>query len=74
MATGELARPGSVLEGIAERTGHSPAQLALACLLHRSPVILPIPGTKSVQHVEENIAAAQISLSDEDYAELTALA
>ena len=74
IATGELARPGSVLEGIAERTGHSPAQLALAWLLHRSPVILPIPGTKSADHVEENIRAAQITLSDEDYAELTALA
>ena len=74
MATGELAKPGSVLEGIAERTGHSPAQLAIAWLLHRSPVMLPIPGTKSVDHVEENILAAQISLSDEDYAELTALA
>ena len=74
MATGELARPGSVLEGIAKRTGHSPAQFAMAWLLHRSPVMLPIPGTKSAEHVEENIRAAQISLSDEDYAELTALA
>ncbi len=74
LATGELARPGSVLEGIAERTGHSPAQLALAWLLHRSPVMVPIPGTKSAAHVQENILAAQIALSDEDYAELTALA
>ena len=74
MATGELAQPGSVLDDIAERTGHSPAQLALAWLLHRSQVMLPIPGTKSVEHVAENIDAAWIELSDEVYAELTALA
>jgi aryl-alcohol dehydrogenase-like predicted oxidoreductase len=74
MATGELAQPGSVLDDIAGRTGHSPAQLALAWLLHRSPVMLPIPGTKSVEHVAENIAAAQIRLSKAEYAELTALA
>ncbi|HEX4703437.1 MAG TPA: aldo/keto reductase, partial [Pseudonocardiaceae bacterium] len=60
MATGQLAKPGSVLSTAAQEYDATPAQLALAWLLHRSPVMLPIPGTKSVAHVEENIAAAGI--------------
>jgi aryl-alcohol dehydrogenase-like predicted oxidoreductase len=72
--TGQLAGPDGPLAGIAERTGHTPAQLALAWLLRRSPVMLPIPGTKSVGHLEENCAAAEVVLDDATYAELDALA
>ncbi len=74
LATGELARPGGPLGELAARHGASPSQLALAWLLHRSPVMLPIPGTSSVAHVEDNIAAARISLSDDEYAALEAAA
>lgn len=68
LATGALSRPGGPLAAIAERTGHSPSQLALAWLLKRSPVMLPIPGTSSVAHLEDNIAAAGIELGDADFA------
>jgi len=74
VASGETARPGGPLDAIASRTGHSPAQLSLAWLLRRSPVVLPIPGTKSLAHVAENCAAAEIELDDATYAELDALA
>jgi aryl-alcohol dehydrogenase-like predicted oxidoreductase len=74
IATGELAKPGSVLEQAAKERGSSPAQLALAWLLRRSPVMLPIPGTSSVRHLEENMAAADIELTDEEFAQLSALA
>ncbi len=74
LATGELAKPGGPLGDLAARHGATPSQLALAWLLHRSPVMLPIPGTSSVAHLEENVAAAQISLSDEEYATLEAAA
>ncbi len=50
----------------------TPSQLALAWLLHRSPVMLPIPGTSSIEHLEQNVAAAGLDLTDEDVAELTA--
>lgn len=73
IAVGELARPGSVLDDIAAETGHQPAQLALAWLLRRSPVVLPIPGTGSVAHLEENLAAGPIELTDEQFVALTAL-
>ena len=59
------------LAQVAERHDASPMQIALAWLLHRSPVMLPIPGTSSIDHLEENVAAAQIDLSDEDLAELS---
>ncbi|MFI9640034.1 aldo/keto reductase [Micromonospora sp. NPDC051925] len=67
IATGNLAKPGGPLDAIA--TGHdaTPAQLALAWLLRRSPVMLPIPGTSSVGHLEENVAAAQVQLTDDEY-------
>jgi pyridoxine 4-dehydrogenase len=71
--TGNLARPGSPLEQIAQQLGVTPAQLALAWLLRRSPVMLPIPGTASVQHLEENCAAAGTTLSDEQFEQLSAL-
>ena len=72
LATGELAKPGSPLTAIAEAKGATPSQLALAWLLKRSPVMLPIPGTSSVAHLEDNMAAASIELTDEEYAALEA--
>lgn len=66
LATGALAKDGSVLSELAKRLGAPPSQLALAWLLHRSPVMLPIPGTSKVKHLEDNIAAATIRLSDAD--------
>jgi pyridoxine 4-dehydrogenase len=74
LATGRLARPGSPLQTMADELGASPAQLALAWLLHRSPVMLPIPGTRSVAHLEENVAAATIRLSPEQVDQLSRLA
>ncbi len=74
VAAGDLAKPGGVLDTISKETGHTPAQLALVWLLRRSPVMLPIPGTGSVAHLEENCAAAGIELTDEQYAALTAAA
>jgi pyridoxine 4-dehydrogenase len=70
LATGDLAKPGGPLDELAQRRGASPSQLALAWLLHRSPAVLPIPGTSSVAHLEDNVAAAGISLSDSEYAAL----
>jgi len=64
---GSLARPGGLLDEIAREHEATHAQLALAWLLKRSPVMLPIPGTGSVAHVEENCAAAEVDLSDEEY-------
>ncbi|RKT56494.1 aldo/keto reductase [Saccharothrix australiensis] len=74
VATGELARPGGVLDEAAKEHGATAAQLALAWLLRRSPVVLPIPGTASLAHLEENTAAASIELTDEEFAKLSALA
>jgi pyridoxine 4-dehydrogenase len=74
LAAGELAGPGSVLEGVAQRLQASNGQVALAWLLKRSPVMLPIPGTSSLAHLRENVAAAGLQLSDEDYAALQAAA
>ena len=68
LAAGDLARPGSLLDGIAKKHGATPAQIALAWVLKRSPVMLPIPGTGKVKHLEENVAAAGIALSDADFA------
>jgi aryl-alcohol dehydrogenase-like predicted oxidoreductase len=67
---GALAEPGGAAAEIAERHGATPAQVALAWLL-QTPATLPIPGTSSVAHLEENVAAAQIRLSDEEMAQLT---
>lgn len=74
VATGELARPGGVLDEAAKEHGATPAQLALAWLLRKSPVVLPIPGTSSIAHLEENVAAARIELTDEEFEKLSALA
>lgn len=67
---GDLAKPGGPLDAAAERHGVTTAQLALAWLLRRSPVVLPIPGTSSIEHLEENAAAADVKLSDEEWAEI----
>ncbi len=67
IATGELARPGGPLDAISTAHGASPAQLALAWLLRRSPVMLPIPGTSSVAHLEENVGAADVRLTDDEF-------
>ncbi len=66
LATGVLARSGGPLASAAQKRGVTPSQLALAWLLHRSPVMLPIPGTSTVAHLEENLAAALIVLSDDE--------
>lgn len=63
MATGRLAQPGGPLQQIADELEVTAAQIALAWLLHRSPVLLPIPGTSTVAHLEENVAAARIELT-----------
>ena len=67
IATGSLARPGGPLDAISTAHGATPAQLALAWLLRRSPVMLPIPGTSSVAHLEENVAAAEVVLTDDEF-------
>ncbi len=67
LAAGSLARPGSPLDDAARRHRAGAGQVALAWLLRRSPVMLPIPGTASIEHLEQNMAAASIRLSDDDY-------
>jgi pyridoxine 4-dehydrogenase len=74
IATGDLAAPDSPVADIARELDATPSQVALAWLLHTSPVVLPIPGTKSLEHLAENTGAAQLRLSDEDMARLDALA
>jgi aryl-alcohol dehydrogenase-like predicted oxidoreductase len=64
--TGRLAEPGGPLTEVAERHGATPAQVALAWLLHRSPVMLPIPGTSKVEHLEDNMQGAALELSDDE--------
>ena len=70
MAAGDLAKAGGPLDLAAKRHGATVGQLALAWLLHRSPVILPIPGTSSLVHLEENIAAASVKLSAAEWTEI----
>ena len=67
LAAGPLAAPGGPLQRIADDHHATPSQLALAWLLKRSPVMLPIPGTSKVAHLEENVAAAEIELSDDEF-------
>jgi pyridoxine 4-dehydrogenase len=71
LATGELAGQGGKLDEIARERDASPSQLALAWLLRRSPVMLPIPGTSSVDHLEDNLKAAELELSDEQFEALS---
>ena len=70
LATGRLAEPGGPLDRLARERDATPGQIALAWLLARSPVMLPIPGTSSVSHLEENLAAAEIELSPDQVAEI----
>ncbi len=70
LAAGDLAKPGSVLDQIASRHKAKPSQVALAWILKRSPVMLPIPGTSKVAHLDENMAAVDITLSDADFSAL----
>lgn len=70
LAAGELAKSGSILDRVAKAHGATPGQIALAWLLKRSPIMLPIPGTSRVKHLEENVAAANIKLTAEEYAAL----
>ena len=70
VAAGKLVAPGGPLETFAKTHNVSAAQVSLAWLLHRSPVMLPIPGTSSVKHLEENTAAANVKLSDKEWKEV----
>lgn len=70
VARGEFARPGGVLEIVAKEHDATPSQVALAWLLHRSAVMLPIPGTSKVAHLEENTAAAELRLDDDEMARI----
>lgn len=72
LAAGDLAKSGSILDTMAKKSGVEPSQIALAWVLKRSPVMLPIPGTSKVAHLEQNVAATDILLSDEDFATLDA--
>jgi pyridoxine 4-dehydrogenase len=74
ISAGELAQPGGPLDEAAKRLGATTSQVALAWLLRRSPVMMPIPGTGSVKHLEENLAAANVTLDEDTYAELEAAA
>jgi len=69
LGAGKVA--GEVLNRIAQARNASPTQIALAWLLHRSPIMLPIPGTSSVEHLEQNVAAASLRLSEEEYERLS---
>ena len=74
LGSGELAQAGGALDQVAQAHSATPGQVALAWLLQHSPVTLPIPGTSSTAHFDENLAAAQLELSDEDMAELDSVA
>jgi aryl-alcohol dehydrogenase-like predicted oxidoreductase len=70
LGAGRLAREGTVLDRVAKKLGATGAQVALAWVLQRSRVMLPIPGTSRVSHLEENVAAASLELDDDDFREL----
>jgi pyridoxine 4-dehydrogenase len=74
VAIGELARAGGPLDDLARSKGVTPSQLALAWLLRRSPVALPIPGTSRASHLEDNLRAALVELTDEEFEALSTLA
>jgi pyridoxine 4-dehydrogenase len=73
VASGALAGEGGPLTQLARRHGATPAQLALAWLLKRSPVMLPIPGTSSVEHLQDNMVGACIALADDEFGEISAM-
>jgi len=70
VAAGKLARPGGTLDEVAKRHHATVSQISIAWLLHRSPVMLPIPGTSSVEHLEENMKAGDVSLSEREMQEI----
>jgi len=72
LASGDIAKAEGPLDRTAKRLGATPLQVALAWLLAHSPVMLPIPGTSKVEHLEENVAAAELELSDSEVRELDA--
>ncbi|RKG90732.1 aldo/keto reductase [Corallococcus terminator] len=74
LATGGLAKPGGTLDAVAKKHNATPSQIALAWLLERSPVMLPIPGTSSVKHLEENVQGAELKLGKEELAAVDAQA
>jgi aryl-alcohol dehydrogenase-like predicted oxidoreductase len=74
LAAGDLAEPGGIAAEIADAHGATTGQIALAWLLRRSPVVLPIPGTSSVEHLEQNVAATAIELSDDEFERLSSAA
>ena len=74
LAAGDLAKPGAIVDTIAQAHNASAGQVALAWVLQRSPNILPIPGTSQVSHLEENVAAAQLKLSDDEFKQLDSAA
>jgi pyridoxine 4-dehydrogenase len=74
LAAGELAKPGGAVDAIAHAHDATAGQVALAWLLAKSPVMLPIPGTGSVEHLEENVAAADLELTEDEVATLDAAA
>ncbi len=74
VAAGELARAGGKLDSFAKRHSLTVSQLSLAWLLHRSPVMLPIPGTSNLKHLEENLKAASVSLTQDEWDEVEAAA
>ncbi len=71
LASGKLAEPGGPIDQVATQIGATVSQVSLAWLLRRSPAMLPIPGTSSLEHLEENCAAADVVLNDAQYADLT---
>jgi len=71
LAAGEIARPGGHLDKLAKRHGATVSQLALGWLLQSSPCILPIPGTSSIPHLEENVGGASVKLTDAEWAEIS---
>jgi pyridoxine 4-dehydrogenase len=73
LAAGSLSKPGGLLDSLSRKLSATPSQLALAWVLERSPVTLPIPGTAKVKHLDENAAAANVELSDDDFRALDAL-
>ena len=73
LAAGDLARPGTALDAITHKANATPSQIALAWVLKRSPVMLPIPGTSKVAHLEDNVRAASVRLTPEEVAELNAV-
>ncbi|WP_263357773.1 aldo/keto reductase [Acidicapsa ligni] len=74
VAAGKLAQPGGVLDEAAKKHGATLSQLSIAWLLQHSPVILPIPGTSSVKHLEENVKSVDVKLNDSEWAEIEAAA